>query len=94
MDLPFTFQDISFKLCKAPSQTQRTSITHDSPWKLQQVQDAANHLQTAINHIDDVDDSYHFKWVCLCVCVLPPDCVFIYNFVTRHVEPRMKCFMW
>ncbi|KAL7733132.1 hypothetical protein ACLKA6_004654 [Drosophila palustris] len=56
-----TQADISFKLCKAPSQTQRTSITHDSPWKLQQVQDAANHLQTAINHIDDVDDSYHFK---------------------------------
>uniref|UniRef100_T1GMS1 Protein rogdi n=1 Tax=Megaselia scalaris TaxID=36166 RepID=T1GMS1_MEGSC len=40
---------------------QRTSITNDSPWKLQQVQDAANHLQQAINHIDDVDDSYHFK---------------------------------
>ncbi|XP_020815847.1 protein rogdi [Drosophila serrata] len=56
-----TQADISFKLCKAPSQTQRTSITGESPWKLQQVQDAANHLQTAINHIDDVDDSYHFK---------------------------------
>ncbi|KAL5293012.1 ROGDI family protein [Megaselia abdita] len=56
-----TQADISFKLQKSPNQMQRTSITNDSPWKLQQVQDAANHLQQAINHIDDVDDSYHFK---------------------------------
>ncbi|XP_037806496.1 protein rogdi [Lucilia sericata] len=56
-----TKADISFKLSKPPHQIQRTSITQDSPWKLQQVQDAANHLQQAINHIDDVDDSYHFK---------------------------------
>ncbi|KAL9903275.1 protein rogdi isoform X2 [Glossina fuscipes] len=56
-----TQADISFKLSKPPYQIQRTSITQDSPWKLQQVQDAANHLQQAINHIDDVDDSYHFK---------------------------------
>ncbi|XP_037927209.1 protein rogdi isoform X2 [Teleopsis dalmanni] len=56
-----TRADISFKLSKAPNQVQRTSITQDSPWKLQQIQDAANHLQQAINHIDDVDDSYHFK---------------------------------
>ncbi|XP_013115166.1 protein rogdi isoform X2 [Stomoxys calcitrans] len=55
-----TQADISFKLSKS-NQIQRTSITQDSPWKLQQVQDAANHLQQAINHIDDVDDSYHFK---------------------------------
>lgn len=40
---------------------QRTTITQDSPWKLQQVQDAANHLQTAIFHIDDIDKSYQFK---------------------------------
>lgn len=57
----FSSQDISFKLSKSPHQIQRTSITQDSPWKLQQVQDAANHLQQAINHIDDVDESYHFK---------------------------------
>lgn len=42
---------------------QKTSITQNSPWKLQQVQDAANHLQQAINHIDDVAESYHFKFV-------------------------------
>lgn len=40
---------------------QRTSISQDSPWKIQQVQDAANHLQQAINHIDNVDGSYNFK---------------------------------
>lgn len=40
---------------------QRTSITQDFPWKIQQVQDAANHLQQAINHIDNVDSTYNFK---------------------------------
>lgn len=56
-----TQADISFKLSRAPNQMQRTSINMDSPWKLQQVQDAANHLQQAINHIDDVDENYNFK---------------------------------
>uniref|UniRef100_W8BIK7 Protein rogdi n=2 Tax=Ceratitis capitata TaxID=7213 RepID=W8BIK7_CERCA len=53
--------DISFKLARPPHQQQKTFINQDSPWKLQQVQDAANHLQQAINHIDDVDATYHFK---------------------------------
>lgn len=56
-----THADISFKVQRAQGQIQRTSIVQDSPWKLQQVQDAANHLQQAINHIDNVDSSYHFK---------------------------------
>ncbi|KOB65402.1 Uncharacterized protein OBRU01_22775 [Operophtera brumata] len=35
------------------------SITHsDGPWKLQQIQDAANHLQQAIGYIDNVDKNY------------------------------------
>lgn len=54
-------QDISFK--RAPAVSQRTAINPESPWKLQQVQDAANHLQEAIHHIDDVDSTYHFKYV-------------------------------
>lgn len=54
-------QDISFKVQRAQNVIQRTSINQDSPWKLQQVQDAANHLQQAIHHIDNVDSSYHFK---------------------------------
>ncbi|XP_055703108.1 protein rogdi isoform X1 [Phlebotomus papatasi] len=58
-----THADISFKVQRQQQshQNQRTSINQDSPWKLQQVQDAANHLQQAINHIDNVDDSYTFK---------------------------------
>ncbi|XP_037938033.1 protein rogdi-like isoform X1 [Teleopsis dalmanni] len=56
-----TQADISFKLKRASSQVQRTSICPDQPWKLQQVQDAANHLQQAINHIDNVDENYIFK---------------------------------
>lgn len=54
-------QDISFKVQRAQNAVQRTSINQDSPWKLQQVQDAANHLQQAIHHIDNVDSSYNFK---------------------------------
>lgn len=39
----------------------RTAIHSDCPWKLQQVQDAANHLQQAIYHIDDVGKEYRFR---------------------------------
>ncbi|XP_055609837.1 protein rogdi isoform X2 [Uranotaenia lowii] len=56
-----THADINFKVQRQQQQTQRTSITQDYPWKIQQVQDAANHLQQAINHIENVDSSYHFK---------------------------------
>ncbi|XP_013107189.2 protein rogdi [Stomoxys calcitrans] len=56
-----TQADISFKLKRSSSQVQRTTITSDAPWKLQQVQDAANHLQQAINHIDNVDENYKFR---------------------------------
>jgi len=38
-------------------------IQNDNPWKLQQVQDAGNHLQQAILHIENVDKDYMFKWV-------------------------------
>lgn len=54
-------QDISFKVQRQQNVIQRTSITQDFPWKIQQVQDAANHLQQAINHIDNVDSNYSFK---------------------------------
>lgn len=39
----------------------KTSIQSEHPWKLQQIQDAANHLQQAIAHIDNVDRHYLFK---------------------------------
>lgn len=38
-----------------------TTIKSEHPWKLQQVQDAANHLQQALYHIDDVGKHYKFK---------------------------------
>lgn len=41
--------------------TIRTTIQSEHPWKLQQVQDAANHLQQALYHIDDVGKNYKFK---------------------------------
>lgn len=58
---PLSIQDISFKVQRQQNVIQRTSITQDFPWKIQQVQDAANHLQQAINHIDNVDTNYNFK---------------------------------
>ncbi|XP_022905362.1 protein rogdi [Onthophagus taurus] len=42
-------------------QVVKASIQGEHPWKLQQVQDAANHLQQAIYHIDDVGKNYKFK---------------------------------
>lgn len=58
-----THADITFKVQRNQHQhqVQRTSINQDSPWKLPQVQDAANHLYQAIHHIENVDDSYNFK---------------------------------
>lgn len=56
-----THADICYKLQRFQNQVQRVSINPESPWKLQQVQDAANHLQQAIHHIDNVDSSYNFK---------------------------------
>lgn len=53
--------DISFDIQRTQNVTQRTTINPESPWKLQQIQDAANHLHEAIRHIDDVDSAYHFK---------------------------------
>ncbi|XP_026472168.1 protein rogdi-like [Ctenocephalides felis] len=56
-----THADINFKVQRQPNAIFRTNIVQDSPWKLQQVQDAANHLQQAINHIDNVDKHYEFR---------------------------------
>jgi hypothetical protein len=57
-----THADINFKVTRQTNTTiVRTTIQNDCPWKLQQVQDAANHLQQAINHIDDVGKNYKFK---------------------------------
>lgn len=52
---------MTFKVQRQQNVTMRTSIQSDHPWKLQQIQDAANHLQQAIAHIDNVDKQYSFK---------------------------------
>lgn len=57
-----THADINFKVVRQTTATNvRTTIQSEYPWKLQQVQDAANHLQQAIYHIDDVGKHYKFK---------------------------------
>ncbi|XP_025832086.1 protein rogdi [Agrilus planipennis] len=56
-----THAEISFKVQRSQSNVVRTKIQNEYPWKLQQIQDAANHLQQAIYHIDDVGKSYRFK---------------------------------
>ncbi|KAJ8915076.1 hypothetical protein NQ315_014331 [Exocentrus adspersus] len=57
-----THADINFKVTRQTNTTMvRTTIHNENPWKLQQVQDAANHLQQAIYHIDDVGKHYKFK---------------------------------
>lgn len=57
-----THADINFKVTRQTNSTMvRTTIHNENPWKLQQVQDAANHLQQAIYHIDDVGKHYKFK---------------------------------
>ncbi|XP_050666624.1 protein rogdi isoform X1 [Leptidea sinapis] len=56
-----THADISFKVLRQMHTICRTSINQDGPWKLQQIQDAANHLQQAIGYIDNVDKHYVFR---------------------------------
>ncbi|KAG8040862.1 hypothetical protein G9C98_001850 [Cotesia typhae] len=53
--------EVTFKVQRQQNVSMRTSIQNDHPWKLQQIQDAANHLQQAIAHIDNVDRNYLFK---------------------------------
>lgn len=52
---------MNFKVQRQQNVNMRTSIQSDHPWKLQQIQDAANHLQQGIAHIDNVDRHYLFK---------------------------------
>lgn len=54
-------QEITLKVQRQQNVIYRTSIQADSPWKLQQVQDAGNHLQHALHHIDSVDTDYSFR---------------------------------
>lgn len=57
----FVSQEVNFKVQRQQNVNMRTSIQSEHPWKLQQIQDAANHLQQGIAHIDNVDRHYLFK---------------------------------
>lgn len=55
------FQDIHFKVHRQQAVNYRASIQNDNPWRLHQVQDAANHLHQALLHIDNIDKDYVFQ---------------------------------
>jgi len=56
-----TFGEICFKVQRNQLTTYRTAITHDNPWKLQQVQDAGNHLQMALLMLTNLGENYVFR---------------------------------
>eukprot|EP00095_Tigriopus_kingsejongensis_P000876 maker-scaffold389_size186684-snap-gene-0.29 protein:Tk00876 transcript:maker-scaffold389_size186684-snap-gene-0.29-mRNA-1 annotation:"rogdi" len=54
--------DINLKLPRPGKDLyQNSTIREDAPWRLQQIQDAGNHLQLAINELNSVDPDYAFK---------------------------------
>lgn len=53
--------EIQLKSQRQQNVVYRTSVTVDCPWKLQQVQDTANHLQQAIQVIENLDADYTFR---------------------------------
>jgi len=56
--------DINLKLPRSGKDLyQNTSIREDAPWRLQQVQDAGNHLQLAMAELGSVDKNYQFQSV-------------------------------
>lgn len=54
---------MNFKVQRQQNVTYRVTIQNDNPWKLHQVQDAGNHLQQAIMHIENIDKDYPFRSV-------------------------------
>ena len=54
--------DINLKLPRAGKDLyQNCSIREDAPWNLQQIQDAGNHLQLALEELNTLDKDYEFK---------------------------------
>lgn len=53
--------DINFKVQRQQNVNYRATIQNENPWKLHQIQDAGNHLQQAIFHIDNIDKDYCFS---------------------------------
>ncbi|XP_070571809.1 protein rogdi homolog isoform X2 [Ptychodera flava] len=53
--------DITIRLHRHATHVYRTFIKEDIPWKLQQIQDAGNHLQSAMDCIASKGDHYDFQ---------------------------------
>lgn len=58
-----TQADINMKLPKPHSKDvyHNTTVKEDLPWKLQQIQDAANHLHLVSDLLDSLDHDHHFQ---------------------------------
>ncbi|XP_051571233.1 protein rogdi homolog isoform X2 [Myxocyprinus asiaticus] len=55
-----TQADINFKVAKS-SQVMHFAFRDDKQWKLQQIQDARNHVSQALQLLSSRNESYHFK---------------------------------
>nr|XP_020463914.1 protein rogdi homolog isoform X2 [Monopterus albus] len=55
-----TQADINLKVAKS-SQVLHFQFREDKQWKLQQIQDARNHVNQALQLLNSRDESYHFK---------------------------------
>uniref|UniRef100_A0A3B3B916 Protein rogdi homolog n=1 Tax=Oryzias melastigma TaxID=30732 RepID=A0A3B3B916_ORYME len=58
--LGFSPQDINLKIAKS-SQVLHFQFREDKQWKLQQIQDARNHVNQALQLLSSRDETYHFK---------------------------------
>ncbi|XP_063228496.1 protein rogdi isoform X2 [Bacillus rossius redtenbacheri] len=56
-----TSAEINVKVQRQQMVLYRTTILSENPWKLQQIQDAVNHLQQAIRFVESIDKDYTFK---------------------------------
>ena len=57
-----TQADINLKLPRPGKDLyQNTSIREDCPWRLNQIQDSANHLQLALTELSSIEKDYQFK---------------------------------
>ncbi|XP_054273987.1 protein rogdi [Macrosteles quadrilineatus] len=56
-----TQADINFRVQRQQNQNYRTTIGGDNHWKLHQIQDAANHLQLALQLLDNIEKDYAFN---------------------------------
>uniref|UniRef100_T1JJT6 Protein rogdi n=1 Tax=Strigamia maritima TaxID=126957 RepID=T1JJT6_STRMM len=55
-----TYADINLKIHKHTNQVHRTIVQNECPWKLQQIQDASNHLYQASQLLIQVQNDYQF----------------------------------